>query len=212
MKKNWVKIIIFCSLFILCTGWTNKYEINANFDSFSDKLTMTFNYNLNNLTGLDTDTRETVSDLINNDIVSVGRKKYYKKTIEAADGLSTITLEGKYKYKEFKYINMLSSCFDQFEVYQDKKYTDIVISGGFNCDEYKFDKLYFKTNNKVVANNDSEEDGYLVWNIDESWNDIQISMTRMTRTIYIASLIVVGSIIVLGLCFILIKYVRSNKL
>lgn len=83
-----------------------------------------------------------------------------------------------YTYSNFNDSSVLNNCFDSFGVHEEKDKFYVFLIGKSKCAPFK---LIVKADNRMLSSNENFKDGNkYVWNVQESNNDIYMTISKTT--------------------------------
>lgn len=86
--------------------------------------------------------------------------------------------EYTYTYSNFNDSSVLNNCFESFGVHEEKDKFYVFLSGKSKCAPFK---LIVKADNRMLSSNENVKDGNkYVWNVQESNNDIYMTISKTT--------------------------------
>lgn len=220
-KKNLILIL----LFIICCGCNARYELELNDKQISEKLNVSYPRT--------NESDAELEQIYTNYLYAINRDSFYEFNNKSTN--DTINLQFNYDYKNnnLKTSNLIKSCVEYFDFFEEDNKFYLTANGAFKCSFYEYVKLNsldisITTNHNVIENNANEvKNGEYIWHIDlKNLENIEIKFItdnkeskqwkkEKNKIKYKEILIGLGSaagIIILVTLFIAIKHKRVNKI
>lgn len=223
MKKIFLILVVLC----LC-GCSAKYNLSIEGRKITEEIFIPIEkskiYEDDSYLDMGTYSKDNIDNILNNDIYVEDGKPYYvyEKDVKDENGFYNVTLTHTHGKSSLKNSRVLNECFENTLIEETKNGLHIKLSGKFYCYEDDNNSLEFVISTKNVVEDASVSYNMLtdkyVWKIDKSNRDnVNIEMnilyeSKVTHYGVLIASIVIGILFVLGVVFIISKFLQSKKI
>ena len=175
------RILFVVLILILLTGCGSskleEYSVNYNLkitDVFNEKIVFSLPKNAYSLIEKDKDVPYSQPpieySLLKEDFYPIfsNQKLKYKKDIKKYNNAVDVTLLYNYPEKYFIYNNLITSCFENYDLISGDNYFEVKLSGSFSCsDQIKKLNVSIDSKYKVIESNGKKNGTVYSWSIDK---------------------------------------------